>query len=49
MCGPRPAKLTSICLGILSIWVMVVLIIHLDKKVSGVNTSLSYTEDKLKK
>jgi len=48
VCGPRPAKLTTICLAVLSIWVMVVLIIHLDKKLSAMTNSLSYTEDKLK-
>jgi len=47
VCGPHPVKLTTICLVVLSIWAMVVLIIHLDKKVSVMNSSLSYTEDKL--
>jgi len=48
VCGPRPAKLTTICLLVLSIWVMVVLIIHLNMKVSLVTRSLSYTKDKLR-
>merc|ERR1719154_383384 len=48
VCGPRPAKLTTICMVVLSIWVMVVLIIHLEKKLSVMTSSLSYTEDKLR-
>merc|ERR1719427_889709 len=32
----------------LSIWAMVVLTMHLDKKISAVTSSLSYTEDKLR-
>ena len=48
VCGPKPAKLTTICLALLSIWAMVVLIVHLEKKVSAVSSSLSSTEDKLK-
>eukprot|EP00092_Neocalanus_flemingeri_P070781 GFUD01086908.1.p1 GENE.GFUD01086908.1~~GFUD01086908.1.p1 ORF type:complete len:271 (+),score=113.33 GFUD01086908.1:134-946(+) len=48
VCGPKQAKVTIICLLALSIWTMVVLIMHLDKKVSVVNSSLSYTEDKLR-
>merc|ERR1719431_1445366 len=48
VCGPKPAKLTTICMAMLSIWAMVVLIIHLEKKVSAVSTTLSRTEDKLR-
>ena len=33
VCGPKPVKLTLVCLVMLSIWAMVVLIMHLDKKV----------------
>eukprot|EP00092_Neocalanus_flemingeri_P083174 GFUD01104354.1.p1 GENE.GFUD01104354.1~~GFUD01104354.1.p1 ORF type:complete len:317 (-),score=126.24 GFUD01104354.1:63-1013(-) len=48
VCGPKPAKLTIICLVLLSIWAMVVLIVHLDRKVSDVSSSLALTEDKLR-
>jgi len=48
VCGPKPAKLTTICMAMLSIWAMVVLIIHLEKKVSAVSTTLSRTEEKLR-
>ena len=34
LCGHNPAKLTTICLVVLLIWIMVVFIVHLDKKVS---------------
>ena len=30
----NPAKISTICLGILFMWIMLVLIMHLDKKVS---------------
>ena len=33
VCGHNPAKISTICLGILFMWVMLVLIMHLDKKV----------------
>ena len=33
VCGHNPVKLTTICLVALSMWIMVVLIMHLDKKV----------------
>ena len=48
VCGPKPAKVTTICMVLLSIWAMVVLIVHLEKKVSAVSSSLSSTEEKLK-
>ena len=48
VCGPKPAKVTTICFVLLSIWAMVVLIVHLEKKVSAVSSSLSSTEEKLK-
>ena len=48
VCGPAPAKVTTICMVLLSIWAMVVLIVHLEKKVSAVSSSLSSTEEKLR-
>jgi len=48
VCGPKPAKLTTICMAMLSIWAMVVLIIHLEKKVSAVSSTLTRTEEKLR-
>jgi hypothetical protein len=33
VCGHNPVKLTTICLVALSMWIMVVLLMHLDKKV----------------
>jgi hypothetical protein len=33
LCGHNPVKLTTICLVALSMWIMAVLIMHLDKKV----------------
>jgi len=48
VCGPKPAKITTICMAMLSIWAMVVLIVHLEKKVSAVTSTLSSTEEKLR-
>ena len=48
MCGHNPAKLTALCLVVLTIWSMVVLIIHLDRKVSEVGISVEITQDKLR-
>jgi len=48
MCGHKPAKLTALCLVVLTIWSMVVLIIHLDRKVSEVGISVEITQEKLR-
>jgi len=48
VCGPNPAKLTTICMVLFSIWAMVVLIVHLEKKVSAVSSSLSSMEEKVR-
>lgn len=47
-CGPNPSRITLICLLILSIWVMAVLLMHLDKKLAISTEKLDDTNEKIK-
>ena len=47
VCGPSPLKVSVICLLVISFWILLVLIMHLDKKVTNVQMSLDSTEDLL--
>jgi len=47
LCGPNPRKITLICIFVTFIWIMTVLIFHLDKKLSLTTESLSETEQKI--
>merc|ERR1712098_429730 len=47
VCGQNPAKITTICLVILSMWIMLVLIMHLDKKMTLTESSMSRMVDKI--
>ena len=47
MCGPSPLRVSVICLLVISFWILLVLIMHLDKKVTNVQMSLDNTEDLL--
>merc|ERR1712107_458858 len=48
VCGPRPIKVSVLCLLIISLWVLLVVIFHLDKKMNNVQTSLESTEEILR-
>ena len=47
MCGPSPLRVSVICLLVISFWILLVLIMHLEKKVTNVQMSLDNTEDLL--
>ena len=47
VCGPSPLRVSVICLLVISFWILLVLIMHLDKKVTNVQKSLDNTEDLL--
>jgi len=48
VCGPRPARITAGCLLVLSLWAAFMLLIHMNKKIDNLSTSLESTNDKLK-
>ena len=47
VCGPSPLRVSVICLLVISFWALLVLILHLDKKVASVQESLATTEQLL--
>jgi len=48
VCGPRPARITAGCLLVLSLWAAFMLLIHMNKKIDNLSTSLESTNEKLK-
>lgn len=48
VCGPRPARISAACLLVLSIWAAFMLLIHMNKKIDHLSTTLDSTNDKLK-
>jgi len=48
VCGPRPARITAGCLLVLSLWAAFMLLIHMNKKIDNLSTTLESTNDKLK-
>ena len=47
VCGPSPLRVSVLCLLVISFWALLVLILHLDKKVASVQDSLASTEQLL--
>jgi len=47
VCGPSPLRVSVICIILISFWILLVFIMHLDKKVTNVQTSLENTEELL--
>lgn len=47
LCGPHPAKISLVCVLVISVWLMAVLVMHLDKKLSLASETLTDTKDKL--
>jgi len=48
VCGPRPARITAACILVLSLWAAFMLLIHMNKKIDTLSSTLSLTNDKLK-
>lgn len=48
VCGPRPARITAACLLVLSLWATFMLLIHINKKIDNLSSSLESTNEKLK-
>jgi len=48
ICGPKPAKITVACVLVLSLWAAFMLLIHMNKKIDTLSSSLTSTNDKLK-
>lgn len=48
LCGPNPSKIALVCLLVISVWTMLVLVIHLDKKLSLTTETLEMTQSKMK-
>lgn len=44
VCGPSPLRVSVICIILISFWILLVFIMHLDKKVTNVQISLENTE-----
>ena len=47
LCGPNPAKISLVCVLVISVWLMAVLVMHLDKKLSLTTESLEETREKI--
>ena len=47
VCGPSPLRVSLICVLVISFWILLVCIMHLDKKVTNVQISLVNTEELL--
>ena len=45
LCGPNPAKISLVCVLVISVWLMAVLVIHLDKKLALTTDTLEDTVD----
>ena len=47
LCGPNPAKISLVCVLVISVWLMAVLVMHLDKKLSLTTETLEETREKI--
>ena len=47
LCGPNPAKISLVCVLVISVWLMAVLVIHLDKKLALTTETLEDTREKI--
>ena len=47
LCGPNPAKISLVCVLVISVWLMAVLVIHLDKKLALTTDTLEDTREKI--
>lgn len=47
LCGPNPAKISLVCVLVISVWLMAVLVMHLDKKLSLTTETLEDTREKI--
>ena len=47
LCGPHPAKISLVCVLVISVWLMAVLVMHLDKKLSLTTETLAHTRNKI--
>ncbi|XP_023347065.1 uncharacterized protein LOC111715899 [Eurytemora carolleeae] len=48
LCGPKPGKISFICIGILSFWISWILIIHLNKEIKDLNKKVETSVEDLK-
>jgi len=48
LCGPKPGRLTVICLVLLSVWAAAMLLVHLNKKIDSLSLSLTETQTMIK-
>ena len=44
VCGPSPLRVSVLCIVIISFWILIICIVHLDKKMTGVQITLDNTE-----
>jgi len=49
VCGPKPGRVSGICFILALMWGLMVLLLHLERKVSSVSSSLEAREQDLKK
>ena len=47
LCGPHPAKISLVCVLVISVWLMAVFVMHLDKKLSLTTEALEDTKEKI--
>ena len=47
LCGPHPAKISLVCVLVISVWLMAVFVMHLDKKLSLTTEALEDTREKI--
>ena len=47
LCGPNPAKISLVCVLVISVWLMAVLVMHLDKKLTLTTETLEETQEKI--
>merc|ERR550532_619500 len=43
-CGPSPLRVSVLCIVIISFWILIICIMHLDKKMTGVQMTLDNTD-----
>lgn len=44
LCGPSPAKITTLCIVVLSVWVSWILLIHLSRRIGDLSSRLEESE-----
>jgi len=48
LCGPNPAKISTICVIVLSVWAAGMMLFHLNKKIDVLTTNMAETHENIK-